>query len=329
MLAPDIDNIAGVDDGLMITYDNELLDVHYVTGDGRGNENIGLTAVHVVFHAEHNGLVDQVKNVVLATNDPAFLSQWLVEGTAPATFPTTPDEVSALQWNGERLFQAARFPTEMQYQHLVFEEFARRIQPDIDEFEATTTDIDPAIVAEFAHTVYRFGHSMLTDTVARTNADGTPNDIGLIEAFINPLAFAAGGPTQAEAAGAIVRGMTNQVGNEIDEFVTDALRNNLLGLPLDLATINITRGRDTGIPSLNAARREFFQDTGDAALEPYDNWAEFGQGIKHPESLINFIAAYGAHPTITAATTSGGEARGGDLDRSGRRWCARLTAWTS
>ena len=48
--------------------------------------------------------------------------------------------------------------------------------------------------------------------------------------------------------------MTRQVGNEIDEFVTSALRNNLLGLPLDLATINLARGRDTGVPSLNAAR---------------------------------------------------------------------------
>ena len=38
-----------------------------------------------------------------------------------------------------------------------------------------------------------------------------------------------------QAAGAIVRGMTRQAGNEIDEFVTEALRNNLLGLPLDLA----------------------------------------------------------------------------------------------
>ena len=52
--------------------------------------------------------------------------------------------------------------------------------------------------------------------------------------------------------------MTRQVGNEIDEFVTSALRNNLLGLPLDLATINLARGRDTGVPSLNAARREFY-----------------------------------------------------------------------
>ena len=56
-------------------------------------------------------------------------------------------------------------------------------------------------------------------------------------------------------AGSIIRGMTRQAGNEIDEFVTSALRNNLLGLPLDLATINLARGRDTGVPSLNAARR--------------------------------------------------------------------------
>ena len=49
-------------------------------------------------------------------------------------------------------------------------------------------------------------------------------------------------------------GATAQVGNEIDEFVTEALRNNLLGLPLDLATINMTRARDTAMTSFNQAR---------------------------------------------------------------------------
>ena len=39
------------------TYDDEMLDAHFITGDGRDNENIGLTAVHNVFHAEHNRLV--------------------------------------------------------------------------------------------------------------------------------------------------------------------------------------------------------------------------------------------------------------------------------
>ena len=61
----------------------------------------------------------------------------------------------------------------MEYQHLVFEEFARKVQPAIQPFHVYHTDINPAVKAEFAHAVYRFGHSMLTETIARTNADGT------------------------------------------------------------------------------------------------------------------------------------------------------------
>ena len=72
-----------------------------------------------------------------------------------------------------------------------------------------------------------------------------------------------------------MRGTTRQVGNEIDEFKTEALRNNLLGLPLDLATINLARGRETGIPSLNAARATFFEWTGDSQLKPYASWVDF------------------------------------------------------
>ena len=43
------------------TYDDELLAEHFMAGDGRVNENIGLTAVHHVFHAEHNRLVEHTK----------------------------------------------------------------------------------------------------------------------------------------------------------------------------------------------------------------------------------------------------------------------------
>ncbi|WP_085663268.1 peroxidase family protein [Pseudomonas sp. B5(2017)] len=294
--------------GNNLTYDNELLDAHYIAGDGRVNENIGLTAVHHVFHSEHNRLVQQTKDTLLASGDVAFLNQWLIDDVA--AIPTTPAEIAALVWDGERLFQAAKFGTEMQYQHLVFEEFARTIQPQIDEFLAPNgydTSIDPAILAEFAHVVYRFGHSMLTETVDRFDpafapVNGDPQ-LGLIAAFLNPLAFAGSGATADEAAGAIIRGVTRQLGNEIDEFVTEALRNNLLGLPLDLPALNIARGRDTGIPTLNEARRDFYAMTGDSQLKPYISWADFADHLKHPASLINFIAAYGTHATITGADT--------------------------
>ena len=39
--------------GENLFYDNELLDAHYVAGDGRINENVGLTAIQDLFHAEH------------------------------------------------------------------------------------------------------------------------------------------------------------------------------------------------------------------------------------------------------------------------------------
>ena len=293
------------------TYDDELLGEHFMGGDGRVNENIGLTAVHHVFHSEHNRLVEHTKDVLLEGGDLAFLSQWLIAGTAPATFPVTEAQIDALQWDGERLFQAAKLGTEMQYQHLVFEEFARKIQPQVDVFLAPAgfdSTIDASIVAEFAHVVYRFGHSMLLDDIDRLDPNFASSEIGLIEAFLNPLAFDEDGTlSPEEAAGAIVRGTTRQVGNAIDEFKTEALRNNLLGLPLDLAAINLARGRDTGIPSLNAARREFFDMTGDSQLNPYTSWVDFMEHLKHPESLVNFIAAYGTHATITAQTTLAGK----------------------
>src|SRR5690606_22066952 len=93
--------------GQQMAYDNELLDAHYITGDGRGNENLGLTTIHHVFHSEHNRLVEHTKDVILQSNDLAFLNEWLLQ---PVTaVPTSQADIDALVWNGERLFQAGRF----------------------------------------------------------------------------------------------------------------------------------------------------------------------------------------------------------------------------
>ena len=84
-LTADADTVAGVNDNLAGTYDDELLDAHFIAGDGRANENIGLTAVHHVFHSEHNRLVEHTKEVVLAAaaeGDIAFLNEWLTVDVA-------------------------------------------------------------------------------------------------------------------------------------------------------------------------------------------------------------------------------------------------------
>ena len=311
VLQADDDAVVGYSGGVNMRggnthYDNEMLDAHFIADDGRANENIALTAVHHVFHSEHNRLVEHNKDVILETADLAFLNEWLLVDVSE--IPTDAAGIAALVWDGERLFQAARFVTEMEYQHLVFEEFGRMMQPDIDVFVfEPSVDINPNIAAEFAHVVYRFGHSMLREDIAviSLDANGNPveNDVGLIEGFLNPVKYDSLGSAD-EAAGAIIRGMSRQTGNEIDEFVTGAVRNNLLGLPLDLATINLARGRDTGTPPLNAAREKFYTATGDTQLKPYTSWTDFALNLKNPASIINFIAAYGTHQTILDATTA-------------------------
>lgn len=292
--APDGDTVSVPGPQAFGTYDNELLEAHYITGDGRGNENIGLTTVHHLFHSEHNRLVDAIKDEILASGDSDFIAEWQ-DGSG--------------NWNGERLFQAARFSTEMQYQHLVFEEFARKIQPDVDVFAVQpNVDLDPSIFAEFAHVIYRFGHSMLNETVDSIDADGNRSDMTLFDAFLNPLAFGSDTVSHHDAAGAIVRGMSGQTGNEIDEFVTNVLRNQLIGIPLDLAAINIARGRDTGMPGLNQARAEFRDMAGgDSQLDPYTSWTDFALNMLNPESVVNFIAAYGTHPLLQAEDTIEGK----------------------
>ena len=98
-------------------------------------------------------------------------------------------------------------------------------------------------------------------------------------AFLNPDLYAELGPA------AIALGMTHQQMSEVDEILTPALNQGLLGQPLDLAAINIARGRDLGLPTFN----DFREGIG---LRAYESWADFGQNMVHPQSLAAFIAAY-------------------------------------
>ena len=57
------------------------------------------------------------------------------------------------------------------------------------------------------------------------------------------------------------------------------------------------------MPTLNEARQQLYDASGSTFLTPYTSWIEFAANLKNPLSVVNFIAAYGTHATITAATT--------------------------
>ena len=42
------------------------------------------------------------------------------------------------------------------------------------------------------------------------------------------------------------------------------------------------RARETGVPSLNAARRQFYAETQDTPLKPYESWYDFALAHQEP-----------------------------------------------
>ena len=164
---PAMDRSATVRDG-NTAYDNELLDAHFITGDGRGNENIGLTAVHTSSTPSTTAWSRPTRTTILAVGRSRLPQRMAADADCAAArhFRRRRQASTRCSLGWRAPVPGGRFTTEMQYQHLVFEEFARKMQPNVDAFVFTNSaDIDPAIVAEFAHVVYRFGHSMLTETV--------------------------------------------------------------------------------------------------------------------------------------------------------------------
>ncbi|MDO8456692.1 MAG: peroxidase family protein [Burkholderiaceae bacterium] len=270
---------------------------HYIAGDGRVNENIALTAIHHVFHEEHNFQIQNVLNAIYAQDAKEFaangthdgLNLWQVNtGVTDASGnyiyangAGTGDDVIA--WDQDKMFNAAKLIVEMEYQHAAIDQYARSITPHILEVVGYSSGIDPTVSLEFAQSAFRFGHSTIRETI--DTMDPTGGITGQIVSYALEQAFLNPGLYSETGAAAIALGMSHQQMNEVDEFITPALNQGLLGLPLDLAAMNIARGRDFGIPNLN----EFRVAVG---LTAYVSWDDFGKNMIHPSSLVNFIAAY-------------------------------------
>jgi Ca2+-binding RTX toxin-like protein len=268
---------------------------HLIAGDGRANENLGLTSIHEIFHKEHD------RNVAKLVSDFGF-----VYNAATGTYTGSNGVGGTTVWTGEEMFQQAKLLTETLYQHIVFAEFARKLTPNINAFAGYDITLDARISSEFASAVYRLGHSMMTDSVEQILVNpltgiptGTSANLPLLAAFLAPMSYAVNTASQ------VLAGTTKAVGFAIDEWVNDTLRNTLVGAKLDLAALNITRGRDTGMPSWNDTRASLFSQTGSPDLAPYASWEEVGLNLLHPETTLKtLIMAYADQAILSRYATT-------------------------
>ncbi len=198
----------------------------FLSGDVRSNEQVGLLVMHTLFVREHNRLSAEIG----------------------ARYPDL---------TGNEIYEMARKIVGAQMQAITYNEFLPQLlgQNAIGSYRGYDASVDPRIANEFSTAAFRVGHTMLPASLLRMDSDGNRIEVPLTTAFFNPALLAEVGIPE------FLRGLMVRPAEEIDLMVISEVRNLLFAeagaAGIDLAALNIQRGRDHGIASYNAVRKAY------------------------------------------------------------------------
>ncbi len=199
----------------------------FLAGDVRANEQVGLAALHTLFVREHNRLARIFRE----------------------RFP---------KLTGDQIYERARARVGALIQVITYNEFLPILLGPhaLKSYTGYAPGVNPNISNAFSTAAYRLGHSMLSPQLLRLKGNGSPLDAGplnLRDAFFAPWRISQEGGIEP-----LLRGLSKQRAQEVDAYVIDDVRNFLFGPPgaggFDLASLNLQRGRDHGLPSYNDVR---------------------------------------------------------------------------
>jgi hypothetical protein len=224
-------NLATLPGGILpMANDSHLVpeDQLFAAGDVRANENIELTSLQTLFVREHNYWARR-----FAAANP--------------------------QASDEQIFQMARSRVIAEIQSITYNEWLPALlgSNGVPGYNGFKSNVNPGIANEFSTAAFRFGHSLLGDDVEFLNNQGMPvaEEVSLAQAFFNPPLVSQNGVAP------ILKYLASDPSSEMDSTVVSSVRNFLFGPPgsggLDLASLNIQRGRDNGIADYNSLRQAY------------------------------------------------------------------------
>ena len=191
----------------------------FLAGDIRANEVSILTAMHTLFVREHNRRCDQI------TSKHHDLSD-------------------------EKIYQRARRYVGALEQVITYEEFLPALlgKKALSEYKGYNDQVNAGVSNLFSTACYRLGHAMLSETV---RVDNKKKSLSLRDIFFKPEWIKKFGIEP------FISGLAKQRMKNIDVQIVDSLRSFLFqenGKGLDLAALNMQRGRDHGLPDYNTCR---------------------------------------------------------------------------
>uniref|UniRef100_A0A1I8B0B9 Ig-like domain-containing protein n=1 Tax=Meloidogyne hapla TaxID=6305 RepID=A0A1I8B0B9_MELHA len=229
----------------------------FLSGDFRANEQIGLTAMHTIWMREHNLIATQL----LEMNS---------------------------DWDGERIYQ----------EHITYKEWLPKVlgmegyKALIGPYNGYSTEVNPSVSNAFATAAFRFGHTLINPKLERLDKNFNSIQEGplpLHEAFFAPERLLAEGGVDPLLRGLFASPLKQPMSEQLlNRELTERLFHRAHNVSLDLAAINIQRGRDHGLPGYLEYRRF-------CGLTVPTNWEQLSFDIPNPEVLARLKKLYG-HP---------------------------------
>ncbi|XP_064483385.1 chorion peroxidase-like [Ornithodoros turicata] len=197
-------------------------------GDRRVNQQPAIASLQTVFSRQHNRIAEQLQRM-----NP--------------------------HWNNEMIYQQTRRILGAQMQNIVYNEFLPVVLgPAYMQLYALflrhptyrtqyNERVHPGIINEFATAAFRFGHSLVKDFKYITTG-GNEDVLDLKNYYFNVAEFYDKGKVDD-----FLRGLSRQSGKPYGHVMVEDVkhylyRNTSNFAGLDLASINIQRGRDHGLP---------------------------------------------------------------------------------
>ncbi|KAG0723194.1 Peroxidasin [Chionoecetes opilio] len=198
----------------------------FLAGDIRANEQSGLTAMHTVWFREHNRIADAFKQM-----NP--------------------------HWDGDTVFHETR--KHITYTHWLSHILGPSGMEMLGEYSGYNTNLNPTISNVFATAAYRFGHSLVNPILHRLNATYQPIPEGhlpLHKAFFSPWRIVDEGGIDPLLRGLIGTPAKLKAPDQLlNTELTEKLFRAAHEVALDLASLNIQRGRDHALPGYTEWRR--------------------------------------------------------------------------